>query len=79
MSGARMMGEASSARAFAGAVLMAAFIVIVLADTGDLGFLHAAYDFPGGDKAGHFVLFGMLSLLTNAGIRQAGRASRIAT
>ncbi len=49
------------------AVLFAVFIVavIVLADTRNLGFLARLYDFPYGDKVGHFVLYGVLSLLVN--------------
>jgi polysaccharide biosynthesis protein VpsQ len=38
-------------------------VVIVLADTGRLGFLHAVYDFPLGDKLGHFLLYGLLTLV----------------
>lgn len=37
--------------------------VIVLADTGHLGFLGFLYDFPHGDKAGHFILYGILAFL----------------
>jgi VanZ family protein len=46
-------------------VLFAIFIiiVIVLADMGRLGFLGALYDFPYGDKVGHFTLFGILGFL----------------
>jgi polysaccharide biosynthesis protein VpsQ len=49
------------------AVLFAIFIgiVIVLADTANLGFLHRVYEFPYGDKAGHFSLYGTLTLLAN--------------
>ena len=39
--------------------------VIVLADTQHLGLLARLYDFPQGDKVGHFVLYGILSLLVN--------------
>ena len=48
-------------------LLFAAFIlaVIVLADGGHLGFLNFVYDFPYGDKAGHFILYGILSFLVN--------------
>ena len=36
--------------------------VIVLADNGSLPhFIRAIYDFPNGDKVGHFILFGLLS------------------
>ncbi len=47
------------------AVLFAVFIlaVVVLADTRHLGFMGRLYDFPYGDKVGHFVLFGLLNLL----------------
>lgn len=38
--------------------------VIVLADTSLLpGVIRGLYDFPNGDKLGHFVLYGILSLL----------------
>ncbi len=49
------------------AVLFAVFIVavVVLADTRHLGFIASLYDFPYGDKVGHFVLFGVLALLVN--------------
>jgi polysaccharide biosynthesis protein VpsQ len=40
-------------------------LIIVLADTGKLGFLGFIYDFPGGDKVGHFILYGILSFLLN--------------
>jgi VanZ family protein len=39
--------------------------LIVLADTDRLGFLNRVYDFRDGDKAGHFLVFGLLSLLVN--------------
>ena len=39
--------------------------VIVLADEGLLGPLRGLYDFPHGDKAGHFVLYGLLALFVN--------------
>ena len=49
------------------AALFALFIVavIVLADTNQLGFLKSLYDFPNGDRVGHFILYGILSLLLN--------------
>jgi VanZ family protein len=49
------------------AAAFAAFllIVIILADTGRLGFLGFIYAFPFGDKAGHFILYGILSFLLN--------------
>ncbi len=46
------------------AVLFTIFIVVVviLADTGNLPrCLIMVYDFPGGDKLGHFILFGLLN------------------
>lgn len=48
-----------------GAVLFALFIllIIVLADLGELGFLRFINRIPLGDKIGHFVLYGILTLL----------------
>lgn len=40
-------------------------VIIILADTGSLGFLAFLYNFPYGDKAGHFILYGILSFLLN--------------
>lgn len=54
------------------AVLFTIFIilVIILADRGLLGPLHFIYDFPYGDKAGHFILYGLLAFfITLASIR----------
>ncbi len=47
--------------------LFAIFIAVVisLADAGQLGFLRGLYDFPYGDKAGHFLLYGILAFLVN--------------
>lgn len=47
------------------AILFALFIalIIVLADTGNLGVLGFINQIPYGDKAGHFILFGILTLL----------------
>ena len=55
------------------AVLFALVIIllVVLADTGHLGLLSRVYDFPYGDKVGHFVLFGLLSLLVNLAVFEA--------
>jgi len=59
------------------AVFFGSFIVviIILADTGHLGFLHAVYDFPYGDKAGHFILYGLLSLVVNLSVFEARPAA----
>jgi VanZ family protein len=41
-------------------------LIIVAADAGRIPkSLERLYDFPGGDKAGHFLLFGILSYLLN--------------
>lgn len=40
-------------------------VIIVLANREQLGFLKSVYNFPFGDKAGHFILFGILSFLVN--------------
>ena len=49
------------------AILFALFIVliIILADSGRLGILAALNQIPFGDKAGHFILYGILALLIN--------------
>jgi VanZ family protein len=54
------------------AILFGLFIVVViiLADLGELGPLHAIYDIPYGDKAGHFILYGLLAFLVNRGLFQ---------
>ena len=44
---------------------LAILVIVLLADTRHLGFLHVVYDIPFGDKVGHFVLFGLFSLLVN--------------
>ena len=56
-----------------GAVIVA---IIVLADTQHLGFLGRLYDFPYGDKLGHFLVFGLLSLMVNMAVleRRPGNA-----
>jgi len=48
-------------------VLFALFIIliIVLADLGKLGILQTVNQIPFGDKAGHFILYGILTLLIN--------------
>ncbi|MBI3152234.1 MAG: VanZ family protein [Chloroflexi bacterium] len=46
------------------AILFTIFIVsiIILADNGSLPpFIRSMYDFPNGDKLGHFILFGLLN------------------
>lgn len=47
------------------AIIFTIFIIIIilLADTGHLGFVTPLYDFPYGDKVGHFILFGFLTFL----------------
>ena len=48
-------------------ILFALFIIliIVLADTGNLGILKLVNRLPYGDKAGHFILYGILALLVD--------------
>ena len=48
-------------------ILFALFIIliIVLADAGKLGILAIVYRIPYADKVGHFVLYGILTLLLN--------------
>lgn len=53
--------------------------IVIGADSGTLpGFIHSLYSFPGGDKAGHFLLMGALSWLINLslGARSARLLSR---
>jgi len=38
-------------------------LIIILADTGNLGILQLVNQIPLGDKAGHFILYGILILL----------------
>lgn len=40
-------------------------LLIFLADTGRLGFLGFINQIPNGDKVGHFILYGILTLLLN--------------
>ncbi len=49
--------------------------IIILADSGNLGFLSFVYSFPYGDKAGHFLLFGILSLLLNLTLLRSHRSA----
>jgi hypothetical protein len=46
-------------------------LIIVFADAGKLGPLGIFYKFPYGDKAGHFILFGMLAFLLDLTFFQA--------
>jgi polysaccharide biosynthesis protein VpsQ len=46
-------------------------LIIILADTRHLGYLGRVYDFPNGDKVGHFVLFGVLSFVVNLSVFEA--------
>jgi VanZ family protein len=46
-------------------------VVIVLANNGKLGSMHFIYDFPNGDKVGHFILFGILAFLLDLTAFQA--------
>ena len=48
-------------------ILFTLFIILViaLADTGNLGILKLVNRLPYGDKAGHFILYGILALLAD--------------
>jgi VanZ family protein len=52
------------------AFLVLLVALIVMADTGRLGPLQEVYSFRYGDKAGHFVLLGMLALLVDLALFQ---------
>jgi VanZ family protein len=53
------------------AFLLVLVAVIVLADTGRLGPLQEVYAYRYGDKAGHFVMLGTLTLLVDLALFQA--------
>jgi len=45
-------------------------VIVISANRGALpSFVRTLYSFPGGDKAGHFLLMGTLSALINLGLR----------
>jgi hypothetical protein len=50
-------------------------IIVILADTRHLGFLYPIYDFPFGDKVGHFLIFGLMSLIVNLSVLETGSPS----
>jgi VanZ family protein len=63
------------------AILFTLFIllVIILADAGILAhYVGFVYEFPFGDKAGHFILYGLLTLLLDLALlrARAGRSRR---
>ena len=45
--------------------LLFIILIIILADTGNLGMFTRLYRVPFADKAGHFILYGILALLIN--------------
>ncbi len=56
------------------AVLFFIFIVVIviLADTGNFPhFVSALYDFPNGDRLGHFILFGLLNFFITRAVLAA--------
>jgi VanZ family protein len=54
-------------------------IIVILADTRNLGFLYSIYDFRFGDKVGHFLIFGLLSLVVNLSVLETGSPSDAST
>jgi VanZ family protein len=46
-------------------------LIIVLANSGQLGLLRLVNQIPYGDKAGHFILYGILTLLIDLTLFQA--------
>jgi len=46
-------------------------LIAVFADLGELGPLGVVYDFPFGDKAGHILLYGIMTLLLDLTFIQA--------
>lgn len=52
-----------------GVFILLLVAIVVAADRGRLpAFVGVLYNFPNGDKVGHFVLMGLLSLLVNLGV-----------
>ena len=45
--------------------LLFIILIIILADTGNLGMFTRLYRVPFADKAGHFILYGILALLVS--------------
>lgn len=53
-------------------------LIIILADTGHLGIFAGFYRIPFADKVGHFILYGILTLLINMTLfRSVPRRNRI--
>ena len=46
-------------------------LIIVLADQGNLGILQLVNEIPYGDKAGHFILYGILTLLLDLSLMRS--------
>lgn len=63
--GIQFIHDGEDTKLWAGALGIAIIGLIVAADTGHLGFLGVVYDFPYGDKVGHFLVFGLMTLLAN--------------
>ena len=62
------------------ALLFLLFIlfIIFVADAGAMPpFLHALYDFPNGDKLGHFILYGILAFLLASAFPRPARLGRV--
>jgi VanZ family protein len=58
--------------------LLFILLVIVIADTGTMPpFIHALYEFPNGDKLGHFILYGILAFLLASAFPRPARLGRI--
>ena len=58
--------------------LLFILLVIVAVDQGSLPhFIHALYNFPGGDKIGHFALYGLLAFLLAYAFPRPARLGRI--
>jgi VanZ family protein len=58
--------------------LLFILLVIVVADAGAMPpFLRAVYDFPNGDKLGHFILYGILAFLLASAFPRPARLGRV--
>lgn len=54
-------------------------IIIILADTRKLGFIGFLYEFPYGDKVGHFLIYGLFSLVVNLSVFESRSISKSST
>src|SRR5688572_17850086 len=69
-----MRPAASTYLGLTGAAVLALLLIFALADTGNLGPVRSLYAFPHGDRVGHFVLYGGVTVLATLAV--SSRSSR---